>query len=343
MITTIPYETYFNLIHGEKLTNEPSLDRDTKAWILFMKLHMMTSATFKSVSVWLTVYLASLRFFYLRQIQKLKTAAESTKTKSKAKFFQKTYVIIWIMVIFFINTLSCLPAYLFLTVRENYINEDPEKKYFYLDESDLNFKTKGLMFKLVFYSQSIFGKFIPCILLVIFTSLLVHELIVKKRAEKKLLETCSRKKSEHILMKIKNENQHRSLIQIFGIKSNSNENISFDISNTHETATQTNTKPVQRKKTAKKTNENKRATHMLTLICVLFLIAQLPLSILTLLSITMGDSFYNNVYMPLSDIMEMIVLVSNSINFILLVSMSSAFRDKFFSFFKFIKHKNVKH
>jgi hypothetical protein len=157
------------------------------------------------------------------------------------------------------------------------------------------------------------------------------------------LETCSRKKSEHILMKIKNENQHRSLIQIFGIKSNSNENISFDISNTHETATQTNTKPVQRKKTAKKTNENKRATHMLTLICVLFLIAQLPLSILTLLSITMGDSFYNNVYMPLSDIMEMIVLVSNSINFILLVSMSSAFRDKFFSFFKFIKHKNVKH
>jgi hypothetical protein len=242
-----------------------------------------------------------------------------------------------------------------------------------LDESELNSQTKGLMFKLVFYSQSIFCKFMPCLLLVLLNSLLIHKLIKKKRNQALLMRS---NKTIEILMK----QLYATRVSCGSIKTNVNENeksvsrlsrefgqsrnsrVSFDPSKFSKNVSFSSARNDGKKSSilvresvdgdGKKTPsfndsqnsdkrkyfnskmcKNKRATSILTLTCILFLIAELPLSILTLLSITMGDSFYNNVYMPLSDIMEMIVLVSNSINFVLLCSMSSAFREAFLSFF----------
>lgn len=80
-----------------------------------------------------------------------------------------------------------------------------------------------------------------------------------------------------------------------------------------------------------KAKENLRTTLMLTIVCVLFLITEFPQSILIFLSIVKGKDFYANVYMPLGDLIDMVALTNNSINFFLYCAMSRAFRNTFYN------------
>ena len=77
-----------------------------------------------------------------------------------------------------------------------------------------------------------------------------------------------------------------------------------------------------------KTKENLRTTLMLVIVCVLFLITEFPQSILMFLSILI-DNFYREVYMPLGDLMDLLALTNNSINFVLYCTMSRQFRTTF--------------
>ncbi len=91
------------------------------------------------------------------------------------------------------------------------------------------------------------------------------------------------------------------------------------------------TKALKPKPKRNKAKENLRTTLMLTIVCVLFLITEFPQSILMSLSIIKGQEFYANVYMPLGDLLDMLALINNSINFLLYCTMSRAFRNTFYN------------
>lgn len=94
--------------------------------------------------------------------------------------------------------LFCVPAYVYPRVREYvYSNETVVEAtttlnngtvvnstsrnilYYYLvEESELNVRTNNTVSTVMFYTQAILAKFIPCILLVTFSSLLIHSLVV---------------------------------------------------------------------------------------------------------------------------------------------------------------------
>jgi hypothetical protein len=100
--------------------------------------------------------------------------------------------------------------------------------------------------------------------------------------------------------------------------------------------------PIKLLSKKRKNNENLRTTLMLICVCVLFLLAEFPQCILIFLSIIMNEHFYNDVYLPLGDLMDIIALVNNSINFIIYCSMSRSFRDTFYNLFKNIFCKKLK-
>jgi hypothetical protein len=77
-----------------------------------------------------------------------------------------------------------------------------------------------------------------------------------------------------------------------------------------------------------KESDHNRISIMLLIICLLVLIAELPQALLIFISILNND-FYLDVYKPLGDLMDMCVLISYSINFILYCSMSQKFRSTF--------------
>lgn len=74
--------------------------------------------------------------------------------------------------------------------------------------------------------------------------------------------------------------------------------------------------------------EHSRTTRMLVVVLVLFLITEFPQGILASLS-GIDPGFFANVYLPLGDLMDIVALINNSINFILYCSMSKSFRQAF--------------
>ena len=83
----------------------------------------------------------------------------------------------------------------------------------------------------------------------------------------------------------------------------------------------------------KKNNENYRTSLMLVVVCLLFLIAELPQFVMIILSV-IDRNFYENVYSLIGELLDIIVLISGSINFILYCIMSQSFRKTFRSMFK---------
>ncbi|KAH3785772.1 G-protein coupled receptor dmsr-1-like [Dreissena polymorpha] len=78
--------------------------------------------------------------------------------------------------------------------------------------------------------------------------------------------------------------------------------------------------------------EHNRTTGMLLAVVVLFLLTEMPQGILTIMSLVQ-DYYFNNVYMPLGDVLDIMALCNNAINFVLYSTMSKQFRDTFVSQF----------
>ena len=91
-------------------------------------------------------------------------------------------------------------------------------------------------------------------------------------------------------------------------------------------------KSVGRKDESDRTREHNRTTGMLLAVVVLFLITELPQGILTILSGTI-DGFFVKVYNPLGDLLDIMALLNNSINFVLYCTMSRQFRKTFAEIF----------
>ena len=72
---------------------------------------------------------------------------------------------------------------------------------------------------------------------------------------------------------------------------------------------------------------------MLLAVVVLFTLTELPQGVLTLMNFFNGHCFTKLVYDPLGDILDMMALVNNSINFVLYCTMSTQFRNTFMSIF----------
>ena len=83
-----------------------------------------------------------------------------------------------------------------------------------------------------------------------------------------------------------------------------------------------------RKDESERAHEHNRTTAMLVAVVWLFQLTELPKGDLTLGSIFVED-FYQNVYSPLGDLLDIAALLNNSITFILYCTMSRQFRQTF--------------
>ncbi|KAH8349659.1 hypothetical protein KR084_003739, partial [Drosophila pseudotakahashii] len=93
-------------------------------------------------------------------------------------------------------------------------------------------------------------------------------------------------------------------------------------------------RPRKNSKTLEKEKQTDRTTRMLLAVLLLFLITEFPQGIMGLLNAVLGDVFYLQCYLRLSDLMDILALINSSINFILYCSMSKQFRTTFTLLFR---------
>ncbi|XP_062616280.1 G-protein coupled receptor dmsr-1-like [Saccostrea cucullata] len=87
-----------------------------------------------------------------------------------------------------------------------------------------------------------------------------------------------------------------------------------------------------------KKSRSNRTTKMLLAVVILFLLTETPQGILSVMG-GLDDSFFMHIYLPLGDLLDIITLINNGINFVLYCTMSKQFRDTFLKLFL----KNVLH
>lgn len=74
--------------------------------------------------------------------------------------------------------------------------------------------------------------------------------------------------------------------------------------------------------------EHARTTAMLVAVVLCFVAAELPQGVLAFLS-GVDDRFFHDVYVPLGDVFDVVVLINSAVNFVLYCTMSRQFRQTF--------------
>jgi len=82
----------------------------------------------------------------------------------------------------------------------------------------------------------------------------------------------------------------------------------------------------------RRSKANSRTTRMLLLVVVLFLLSEFPQGVANLLNGVL-EGFFDEIYLSLGDLLDIMVLVNNSINFVLYCTMNKLFRDTFTQLF----------
>ncbi|KAJ4437063.1 hypothetical protein ANN_17198 [Periplaneta americana] len=83
-----------------------------------------------------------------------------------------------------------------------------------------------------------------------------------------------------------------------------------------------------------KERQTDRTTRMLLAVLLLFLLTEFPQGILGLLSVWLGDKFFEHCYQKLGEVMDILALINSAINFILYCAMSRQFRSTFSILFR---------
>jgi hypothetical protein len=157
--------------------------------------------------------------------------------------------------------------------------------------------TDEFLFNFNFWVQAMFVKFVPCLCLTVLSGLLVKSLREADKRRKKL--HAARHKA--IRDKVKDKDK--------GVKGSFHGNWgSAD----------------------KRAN---RTTAMLLTVVLLFLATELPQGVLSLLSGLLDQNFVSEIYSPLGDVMDILVLLNSSVNFIIYCVMSKQFRVTFTTLF----------
>ena len=234
-------------------------ERQSYGWMLFLVFHVNITSTTHTISIWMCVTLAIVRFLHIRK-------------PTKANIFRirrmhQTRVII--MVVYILSAVILTPNYLSNELQESKVGN---VTFYQLQDLKLGKKDTEATVLINVWLYAVTAKLVPCVLMCIFGSLLIYNIHVKIR-------------------------QRRKVLQISG-------NNSVRLS------------------------EHSRTTKMLLTVIILFIITEFPQGILIVCSACV-ENFFDTVYQPLGDVMDITALVNNSINFLLYCSMSTKFRQTF--------------
>ncbi|ESO91497.1 hypothetical protein LOTGIDRAFT_105511 [Lottia gigantea] len=253
MISYVPFALNFYILHSPW---ELNATKNSLGWMRFMLFHINFSATTHTVSIWLGVTLAILRYKHLY------SPAKGNLTRIRRLIRARISVV----VVYVLSTVGLTPNYITNKLHPSPFNNET---VYIMESLDLGTNDVRPVVLLNLWLYSIMAKLLPCILMVIYGGLLLYTLKSKLKFQKRKL-SCTSVYAQRPL-------------------------------------------------------DNSRTTRMLLIVIILFLVTELPQGILIILSVT-SRGFFHFIYMPLGDLMDMMALINNGVNFILYCSMSRDFR-----------------
>lgn len=258
MLSYVPFATHFYCVYTP---SDTSPAKNSYGWMFFLLFHINLTTVTHTVSIWMCVVLAIVRYMHIRS----PTRVPSVRFR---RISQSTYLV---LLVYVLSTLVMIPNFMTNELVAEPNNSSNETIWM-LKSLDLGRNDTGSLVLVNVWMYAILAKLSPCFLMSVFGSLLLHQLRSKI-------------------------NQRRDFLK-------------FSVAN------------------SSKLREHSRTTKMLITVIVLFIVTELPQGVLIILSAT-RSGFFDTVYLPLGDVMDIVALVNNAINFVLYCSMSTKFRETF--------------
>lgn len=266
MTSYVPFALHFYCHYPPGYISE---EKNTFGWMTFLIFHVNFSATAHTISIWLGVSMAIFRY---RHIQ---SPAKGSLTRMRRLI--RARVVVFLIVVS--SVVLMVPNYI-----SNKLVRYRNTTIFVLH--DLALGTPNVrpvvMLNLMLYSSM--AKIFPCVLMIIYGSL--------------LLKTVNRRLTSNDMKRTRCIFSHRQ-------------------------------------------KDTSKTTSMLLTVMVLFLLTEFPQGILIILSVVL-EGFFDNVYIPLGDAMDILALINNAVNFILYCSMSGEFRRTLVKLFCQKRHRHDK-
>ncbi|KAH8372714.1 hypothetical protein KR009_003434 [Drosophila setifemur] len=271
MLEYIPYTSYqyIYMAPGEKDLSY--------TWAVFLLIHMHFTQILHTISIGLTVTLAVWRYVAIRH------------PNGGCANFLLAHSREAILLPFILSPILCLPTYFVFKVRETYDVDisHPEAMYHVYFDQD------SVLYRFNFWIHSVLIKLLPCAILIVISTVLMHVLCEASRRRLKLR----------------------------------------DYSNPAKYAIQLNLNETKSKKPPRCDRRNDRTTLLLVAVLVLFLITEFPQGLLGLLSGVLEKCFFAHCYPPFGELMDLLALINAAVGFVLYGLMSKQFRTTFRSLF----------
>jgi len=270
----------------------PSATRDSLAWARFCLVYANVSVVAHTSSIWIAVALSAYRYSVVRR----STDSRATSGSSAGEIRTSRFIV---GVVCFSSFIALLPNYLTLTISEQLDFRSNRTMFLVMSTFDLKDASDfdHVVGQLNFWVQALIVKLVPCVLMLVFGWLLVTTVRRHSLNRKQLRQTCNRGVG-------KEKTGRKSLGSAVTC-------VSGGISALPRTG-----------------SGGPRTTAMLVSVIVLFLITELPHGVLTLVC-GVHREYFDTLYSPLGDLMDMVALVNNAINFVLYCTMSRQFRMTF--------------
>lgn len=307
MLAYLPFALRFYVLYGSETTPE----RNTLAAVRFLLFYACFSVVVHTVSIWLTVTLATFRYILIRHPRH--AARLCTLDRAKTAVF----------LVYLVSLVVCLPNFTTINVQgealEGELTSGEEEggvrgnvTFVWTVRFKQNTKMDLFLYSFNFWIQALLVKLLPCVGLTILSVLLVRTM----RAA----------------------DARRRTLRIASSKAPLGRTI-------HPPGDGREPPPAQRRRDlaaavassgrdpdAPRTRKTNRTTRMLLAVVALFLVTEFPQGVVNLLSGLYRD-FAEQVYLNLGDLIDILALTNNGINFILYCTMSKQFRDRFVRLF----------
>ena len=313
MVAYLPFALRFYCLYG----TEPNPERNTLSAVRFMLFYACFSVVVHTVSIWLTVTLAVFRYIFIKYPRHGSQLCSLWRAK------------LAVLLVFLVTLIVCIPNFITLTVQGHlYDNGNSSStEYLWIVSFKLDTDRDTIIYNFNFWVQAILVKLVPCIGLTILSILLVHTMNEAEQRRQNL-----RNKGKKTTA-VTTRREKKKVCTCFTRLCSSQSRSYGGVKNGEVTGTTGQAaNGISRKDDSSRDRKTNRTTRMLLAVVGLFLLTEFPQGILNLLSGILPH-FVEEVYGPLGDLVDILALINNGINFILYCTMSKQFRDTFIEVF----------
>lgn len=267
-------------------------DRTTLGSAKFAMFYACFSVIVHTASIALTVTLAIFRYIYIKYAASRPLLCSMRRAKLAVTWVSVSAVIVGIpniLTLKIIDNRSHLAS-----TNATMAGEDPEG-LMYIVTLKKSSSSERAVFTLNFWLHGIAVKLIPCILVIVLSVLIIRSMRQADSRRWRLVRPSATSRSQIM---------------------------------THESSTSSPLNPGPGSQNVTRNTKTRRTTYMLVTIMVLFVVTTLPHCLLLLLSGALPH-FQEEIYHSLGDLIDIVALINNCVNFILYCAMSKQFRDTF--------------